>query len=96
MSGLEVWRCESCGRRMFPRRELCPHCGGVASAPVRAERGIASEITSHRGVDIASVRVDGDVTVVARVDGSVTAGSEVTLRLDDGAPVATVNSRKRD
>jgi uncharacterized OB-fold protein len=90
VTGLELWRCENCGRRMFPRRELCPHCGGVASAPVRAERGVAIEITCHRGVDIASVRVDGDVTVVARVDGSVTAGSEVTLRLDDGAPVATV------
>jgi hypothetical protein len=51
---------------------------------------MAMEITCHRGVDIASVRVDGDVTVVARVDGSVTAGSEVTMRLDDGAPVATV------
>jgi uncharacterized OB-fold protein len=90
VTGLDVWRCERCRRRVFPRRELCPYCGASASAPERAERGIATETTCHHGVDIASVRVDGDVTVVARVDGSVAAGSEVTLRLDDGAPVATV------
>jgi len=41
-------------------------------------------------VGIACVRVGDDVTLLARVDGAVAAGSEVTLRDDDGAPVAEI------
>jgi hypothetical protein len=47
-------------------------------------------LTSHRGVDVACVRVDDELTLLARAEGDVAAGSEVSLRIDDGAPVATV------
>jgi uncharacterized OB-fold protein len=88
VNGLSVWRCESCHRRSFPRRELCPHCGGRQLTEEGADTGVASEVTSHRGVGVACVRVGEDVTLLARADGAVTAGSEVTLRDDGGAPVA--------
>ncbi len=90
MSGLTVWLCESCGRRSFPRRELCPYCGGGAFAAERADRAIATQVTSHRGVGLACVRVGEDVTLLARADPAVAVGSEVTLRVDDGAPVAEI------
>jgi uncharacterized OB-fold protein len=90
LNGIPVWRCESCGHRSFPRRELCPYCGGRSFAAERADRGTATQLTSHRGVDVARVRVGEELTLLARAEGAVTAGSEVTLRFDDGAPVATV------
>ncbi len=90
MSDLSVWRCESCGRRSFPRRELCPYCGCRTFAAERADRGVATQVTSHRGAGIACVRVGDDVTLLARADGTVAAGSEVTLRDDHGAPVTEV------
>jgi hypothetical protein len=48
-------------------------------------------LTSHRGVEVACVRVDDELTLLARAEGAVAAGSEVTLRVDGGAPVATVS-----
>ncbi len=90
MSGLTLWRCESCDRRSFPRRELCPYCGCRTFAAEQADRGVATEVTSHRGVGIACVRVGADVTLLARVDRAVAMGSDVTLRDDDGAPVAEI------
>ena len=89
MSSLSVWRCESCGRRSFPRRELCPYCGGRSFASERADRGVATQVTNHRGVGIACVRVGDDVTLLARAGPGVIAGCEVTLNADDGAPVVT-------
>ena len=88
--GLAVWLCESCSRRSFPRRLLCPYCGGRTFAAERADRGIATHVTSHRGVILACVTVGYDVTLLARADPSVAIGSEVTLRVDDGAPVAEI------
>ena len=90
MNGLSLWCCESCGRCSFPRRELCPYCGGRTFAAERAQRGLATEVTSHRGVDIACVQVGADVTLLARADRGVIAGSEVALHEDGGAPVATL------
>jgi hypothetical protein len=58
-------------------------------APEHVDRGTATETTSHRGVTVASVRVDADLSLLARADGDVAAGSEVALHLDGGAPVAT-------
>jgi uncharacterized OB-fold protein len=90
VSGLSVWRCTSCDRRSFPRRELCPYCGGRELAEETADSGVATEVTSHRGVGVACVRVGEDVTLLARADGAVTAGSETALRDDGGAPVVSL------
>ena len=93
MTGLHVWRCSDCGGRVFPRRELCPRCGGRAFAEERVERGVASGGTTHRGVDIVSVRVGDDVTLLARAEGAIEPGAEVELRLEKGAPVAVYARR---
>jgi uncharacterized OB-fold protein len=90
LSDIFVWRCESCGRCSFPRRELCPYCGESTFAAERADRGIVTEVTSHRDVGLACVRVGDDVTLLARADPAVAMGSEVTLRVADGAPVAEI------
>jgi uncharacterized OB-fold protein len=90
LSGLSVWRCESCGRRSFPRRELCPYCGGRAFAAELAGQGVVTQVTSHRDVCIACVRVGDDVTLLARADPALAMGSEVILRVNDGAPVADI------
>jgi len=88
VSDLFVWRCESCGRRSFPKRELCPYCGGREFAAERVDRGLATEVTSHRGADIACVQVDDDVVLLARAGVGVVVGTDVTLHDDRGAPVA--------
>jgi uncharacterized OB-fold protein len=88
VSGIDVWRCETCGRRSFPRRELCPFCAARGFSAEHVDRGTATEVTSHRGVAVANVRVDDDVSLLARVEGDVQAGSEVALRDDGSAPVA--------
>jgi uncharacterized OB-fold protein len=88
VSGITVWRCETCARRSFPRRELCPFCAGRVFSAEPVDRGTATEVTSHRGVAVACVSVDDDLRVVARAEGEVRAGSEVGLRDDGGAPVA--------
>jgi hypothetical protein len=88
VSDLFVWRCESCSRRSFPRRELCPYCGGRAFAAEQVDRGLATEVTGHRGVDIACVLVGDDVVLLARAGVGVVVGTNVTLYEDRGAPVA--------
>ena len=88
MSDLFVWLCESCGRRSFPRRELCPFCGGRVFAAERVDRGLATEVTSHCGTDIACVQVDDDVVLLARAGSGVVVGTDVMLHDDRGAPVA--------
>lgn len=93
MTHLSIWRCETCGRRLFPLRELCPRCGSRTFAEERVERGIAVARTTHRGTGIVSVRVDDDVVLLARAEGSVEAGSDVELRVDAGAPVAAYARR---
>jgi uncharacterized OB-fold protein len=89
VSGVVVWRCEGCLRRSFPRRELCPFCAGRDFTAEHVERGVATEVTSHRGVDLAWVRIDADVSLLARVADTVEAGADVGLLLHGGAPVAT-------
>jgi uncharacterized OB-fold protein len=88
VTGFSVWLCESCGRCSFPKRELCPYCGGRAFVAEPVDRGVVTEVTSHRGADIAGVRVRDDVNLLARAEPGLTAGAEVELRSDGGAPVA--------
>jgi uncharacterized OB-fold protein len=87
LSGLTLWRCDRCHRVSFPRRELCPYCGGGSFAEVQAGEGIATELTSHRGTPIACVQV-GDVRLLARAADGVRHGSKVALSVDEGAPLA--------
>jgi hypothetical protein len=55
---------------------------------LRVDRGVATEVTSHRGVDIASVLVGDEVALLARAGRGVVPGADVMLHEDGGAPVA--------
>lgn len=87
MSGLRVSRCQRCRRVVFPRRELCPHCGADSFVEDSVDVGTATEVTSHRGTAIACVEVEG-TRLLARAGDRVEPGSPVILSADDGAPVA--------
>jgi hypothetical protein len=72
---------------VFPRRELCPYCGGDSFVEDSVYEGTATEVTSHRGTAIACVEVEG-TRLLARAGEGVRPGSSVTLAAEDGAPVA--------
>ena len=89
MSGvLYVSSCRSCGRRAFPPRALCPHCGGAAWSREPAGQGVVEEATRVGAVSLASVRLDAGPVVVARLDADAGPGDRVELHTVDGAPVA--------
>jgi uncharacterized protein len=96
MNELLVAVCESCGRAAFPRRVLCPDCGGGAWSARPAGGGTLEETTVLRripGADvepvaIGSVRLDEGPVVVARLEGDLGPGQRVALADDAGAPVA--------
>jgi len=90
MTPVTVWQCAECGRRIFPFRELCPYCSGRSFTEDAVDRGVATEVTSHRGIRIASVRVDEDLVLLARAAPGVGKGSRVELREEGAAPVARV------
>ena len=95
--GVIVMVCSACGRTVFPRRVLCPACGGAAWRRERVDEGVVEEVTTvHRAVgaageppvSLASVRLDAGPVVVARVDGDAAVGGRVEVGGDEGAPVA--------
>jgi uncharacterized OB-fold protein len=88
---LVVFRCTSCDHAVFPRRLLCPRCGGAAFAEEEAARGTLEEVTTGR-VSIGSVRTKAGPLVVARIEG-VEPGEVALGRADDGAVVAYRASR---
>jgi len=94
--GLVVSVCRTCGQTLFPRRALCPACGGASWARERAGPGVVEEVTTVRhavgaggelSVSLASVRLDAGPVVVAGLDGQAGPGDRVELVAVDGAPV---------
>ena len=89
MIGLTVDVCVACGQSVFPRRVLCPRCGGRDWRSEDAGPAVVEEVTSHRrGGTIASVRTALGPVVIARAPDGIAPGTEVSLGLDGGAPVA--------
>jgi len=87
VSELRVSRCARCRHLVFPRRELCPHCGWDAFEEETVDSGTATELTTHRGTGVACVEVEG-TRILARAEEGVRPGAPVTLTCDAGAPVA--------
>jgi len=81
--------CLTCGEAAFPRRALCPICGGNTWTTRDATHGIIEQVTVVQGVGIASVRLHAGPVVIARVPPETAVGAELSLSRDGGVPVGT-------
>ncbi len=80
--------CASCGRTSFPRRLLCPQCGGREFREEQAERGILEDFADRGEVKLGQVRAR-DAVLIARVEiDAPVRGAEVRLDWDGEIPVA--------
>jgi uncharacterized OB-fold protein len=85
---LRVFVCEACGRAVFPRRLLCPDCGGSEWRPEAVEAGVLESVADQGDVRLGAVRTPLGPLVIARVEGEQQAGVEVSLDADGDVPVA--------
>jgi uncharacterized OB-fold protein len=84
---LVLWACAACDHVAYPRRLLCPACGGGELRPQPADGGVVEEVTLRRPVAegedatwLASVRADAGPVVIARLAGEARPGDRVALR----------------
>jgi uncharacterized OB-fold protein len=83
-----IFVCESCGKEMFPRRLLCPQCGGRDFREERVERATLEDFADRGEVKLGQVRAR-DAILIARVEiDEPQRGMQVTLEMDGGVPVA--------
>ena len=85
---LRVFVCEGCGRAVFPRRLLCPDCGGAAWRGEQVESGVLEAVTARGDVRVGAVRTSLGPLVIARVEGEQQPGADVSLGEDGDVPVA--------
>ena len=77
---MTVFECGACSHRAFPKRLLCPRCGGAQFRAIAAEFGLLEEVTtSSAGDTIASVRTEAGPLVLAGLDRPLATGSRVRL-----------------
>lgn len=77
---LTVYACTACGHVVFPRRLLCPRCGGAELAERAAEEGVLEEVTASRSsIRIGSIRTDAGPVVLARLLADLEPGARVRL-----------------
>lgn len=95
--GLPISVCSTCGHAVFPRRLLCPRCGGAEWRNEEVSSAVVEEVTTLRRapggpiavpVPVGAVRLEGGVVVVARLEGGLEPGDPVRLEYRDGVPVA--------
>ena len=85
---LHVFACASCGRAVFPRRLLCPECGGTEWRREAVEAGVLEAIADQGDVRLAAVRTAAGPLVIARLEGDPQVGGDVLLQEDGDVPVA--------
>jgi uncharacterized OB-fold protein len=85
---LDVFVCESCGRAVFPRRLVCPDCGGTAFRGEPVETGMVEAVADRGDVRLGEVRTSAGPLLIARLVGDAAPGAEVPLAADGGVPVA--------
>lgn len=84
---LAVFVCTGCGRAVFPRRLLCPDCGGADWREEAVEHGVLEAVT-ERDARVGAVRTPQGPLAVARVESGAQVGSSVALDQDGDVPVA--------
>lgn len=83
-----VFVCESCGRAVFPRRLLCPDCGGRAFRDEHVDTATLEDCSDRGEVKLGAVRVPSGPLLIARVEGDPQRGGTVSLDEDGDVPVA--------
>jgi Rubredoxin-like zinc ribbon domain (DUF35_N) len=74
--------CATCGNAAFPRRLLCPRCGGREWRTEPVDTGVVERASGS----VAAVRTPLGPVLLARLVGT---GPEVTLDSDGSVPVAS-------
>ena len=84
-----VFVCESCRRAVFPRRLLCPDCGGREFRDEQVETATLEDFSDRGEVKLGAVRAPSGPLLIARVEGSDPKRGGVVLLDEDGdVPVA--------
>lgn len=84
-----VFVCERCGRAAFPRRLLCPGCGGRELREEPVDAGILEDFADRGEVKVGQVRVAQGPVLIARVEiDEPQRGGRVSLDEDGEVPVA--------
>lgn len=83
---LNVPVCTACGRAAFPRRLLCPECGGAEWRDEPVDSGVV-EAATERDARVGAVRTRLGPLVIARLETDAGAGDEVALDQDGDVPV---------
>lgn len=84
---LAVFVCAACGREVFPRRFLCPDCGGREWREEPVEQGVL-EAAAEGEVRVGAVRTPLGPLAIARVESEAAPGADVSLDQDGDVPVA--------
>lgn len=85
---LRVFVCEACGRAVFPRRLLCPDCGGTEWRREPVDGGVLEAVTERDGVRVGAVRTPLGPLVITRIEGEPQPGTDVPLGEDGDVPVS--------
>jgi uncharacterized protein len=83
---LRVPVCTACGRPVFPRRLLCPDCGGADWRDEPVDTGVL-EAATERDARVGAVRTQLGPLVIARLETDAQPGTDVPLDEDGDVPV---------
>ena len=94
-AGLDVWRCDGCGKAVFPERLICSKCHGSSFRRDTARTAQVEEISMiHHMIGqenwekrrIASVLTDAGCRITAGLLDDLGVGDQIDLFEEDGAP----------
>ncbi len=98
-ASLDIWRCEGCGKAVFPERVLCPKCHGSSFSRDKAKTAKVEEISMiHHMIgqenwqkrQIANVVTDAGCRITVGLLDEAEIGDEIDLHEEDGAPFGRV------
>jgi uncharacterized OB-fold protein len=100
--GVGIFRCTTCGAKLFPERLLCPHCHGHTFENVRVSEGVIEDISMIRHMigqenwqprRIANVRTLGGPRITVGLRGDSAEGATIALFQEGNAPFGKAKAR---